>query len=84
MFRGIRERNLLQKRVKKEKINKFCKDVRRVIMLMAMLFACRVVDGRTEDFDLVPAKLRERVAEIIINDFNLPELVPVKYGGAAV
>ena len=53
-------------------------------MLMAMLFACRVVDGRTEDFDLVPAKLRERVAEIIINDFNLPELVPVKYGGAAV
>ena len=52
--------------------------------MMAMLFACRVVDGRTEDFDLVPVKLREQVAEIIINDFNLPELVPVKYGGAAV
>jgi len=51
--------------------------------MMAMLFACRVVDGRTESFDLVPAKLKAQVAEIIINDFNLPELVPVEYGGTA-
>ena len=51
--------------------------------MMAMLFACRVVDGRTESFNLVPAKLKAQVAEIIINDFNLPELVPVEYGGTA-
>ena len=51
--------------------------------MMAMLFACRVVDGRTESFDLIPAKLKPQVAEIIINDFNLPELVPVEYGGTA-
>ena len=48
--------------------------------MMAMLFACRVVEGRTE-FDKVPAKLKKQVADIIINDFNLPEIVPVEYGG---
>lgn len=48
--------------------------------MMAMLFACRVVEGRTE-FDRVPAKLKKQVADIIINDFNLPEIVPVEYGG---
>ena len=47
---------------------------------MAMLFACRVVEGRTE-FDAVPAKLKQQVADIIIHDFNLPEIVPVEYGG---
>ena len=51
--------------------------------MIAMLFACRVVDGRTESFNLVPAKLKAQVAEIIINDFNLPELVPVEFGGTA-
>lgn len=48
--------------------------------MMAMLFACRVVEGRTE-FDAVPAKLKQQVADIIIHDFNLPEIVPVEYGG---
>lgn len=48
--------------------------------MMAMLFACRVVEGRTE-FARVPAKLKPQVAEIIINDFALPEIVPVEYGG---
>jgi hypothetical protein len=48
--------------------------------MMAMLFACRVVEGRTE-FDRVPAKLKKQVADIIINDFNLPEIIPVEYGG---
>lgn len=48
--------------------------------MMAMLFACRVVEGRTE-FDAVPAKLKQQVADIIINDFALPELVPAEYGG---
>ena len=48
--------------------------------MMAMLFACRVVEGRTP-FEKVPAKLKQKVADIIINDFALPEIVPVEYGG---
>lgn len=48
--------------------------------MMAMLFACRVVEGRTE-FDRVPNKLKAKVAEIIIHDFELPEIVPTEYGG---
>lgn len=49
--------------------------------MMAMLFACRVVEGRTE-FDKVPAKLKQKVADVIINDFGLPEIVPTEFGGA--
>lgn len=48
--------------------------------MMAMLFACRVVEGRTE-FAKVPAKLKTQVAEIIINDFALPEIIPESLGG---
>lgn len=48
--------------------------------MMAMLFACRVVEGRTE-WARVPAKLKAQVAEIIINDFALPEIIPAEYGG---
>ena len=51
-------------------------------MLMAMLFACRVVEGRT-DFNAVPAKLKQQVADIIINDFALPDIVPAEFGGTA-
>lgn len=51
-------------------------------VMMAMLFAIRVVEGRTE-FSKVPAKLKQQVADIIINDFELPELVPVEFGGTA-
>jgi hypothetical protein len=47
---------------------------------MAMLFACRVIEGRTE-WDRVPAKLKAQVAEIIINEFALPELIPAEFGG---
>ncbi|ODU56963.1 MAG: hypothetical protein ABT01_02960 [Clostridium sp. SCN 57-10] len=50
--------------------------------MMAMLFACRVVEGRTE-FAAVPAKLKQAVADVIINDFGLPELVPAEFGGTA-
>ena len=49
--------------------------------MMAMLFACRLVDGRTASFDLIPAKLKAPGAEIVIGDFGLPELVPVECGG---
>ena len=48
--------------------------------MMAMLFACRVVEDRTP-FEKVPAKLKQRVADIIINDFGLAEIIPVEYGG---
>lgn len=48
--------------------------------MMAMLFAQRVILGKT-DFDAVPAKLKQPVADILINECGLPELVPVEYGG---
>lgn len=49
-------------------------------LMMAMLFACRVVEGRTE-FTKVPRLLKQQVADIIVNDFGLPELVPDEYKG---
>ena len=48
--------------------------------MMAMLFAQRVILGKTE-FDKVPNKLKPQVADILINECGLPELVPVEYGG---
>ena len=50
--------------------------------MMAMLFAQRVILGKTE-FDKVPNKLKTQVAGILINECGLPELVPVEYGGTA-
>lgn len=46
--------------------------------MMAMLFACRVVEGKTT-FDKVPNKLKQQVADILINDFGLDDLVPDEY-----
>nr|DAQ99004.1 MAG TPA: hypothetical protein [Caudoviricetes sp.] len=48
--------------------------------MMAMLFACRVVEERTS-FEAVPRLLKKQVADIIINDFGMPELVPTEFGG---
>lgn len=48
--------------------------------MMAMLFACRVVEERTP-FDRVPRLLKQQVADIIVNDFGMPEIIPVEYGG---
>ena len=48
--------------------------------MMAMLFAQRVILGKTE-FDKVPAKLKSQVADILINECGLPELVPAEFGG---
>lgn len=48
--------------------------------MMAMLFACRVIEERTT-FEQVPRLLKQQVADIIINDFGMPELVPTEYGG---
>ena len=50
--------------------------------MMAMLFAQRVILGKTE-FNAVPAKLKKQVADILSNDCGLPELVPSEYGGTA-
>lgn len=50
--------------------------------MMAMLFAQRVILGKTE-FDAVPAKLKAQVAGILIEECGLPELVPAEFGGSA-
>ena len=50
--------------------------------MMAMLFAQRVILGKTE-FSAVPAKLKAQVADILINECGLPELVPAEFGGTA-
>lgn len=48
--------------------------------MMAMLFACRVIEERTK-FDQVPRLLKQEVADIIINDFGMPEIIPTEFGG---
>ena len=50
--------------------------------MMALLFSQRVILGKTE-FSSVPAKLKAQVADILINECGLPELVPAEYGGTA-
>lgn len=50
--------------------------------MMAMLFACRIVEGRTE-FSKVPRLLKQQVADVIVNDFGMPELVSPEFGGTA-
>ncbi len=50
--------------------------------MMAMLFAQRVILGKTS-FEEVPAKLKAQVADILVNECGLPELVPAEYGGTA-
>ena len=51
----------------------------RLVIMMAMFFAQRVILGKTE-FDAVPKTLKKQVAEILI-DSGLPELVPSEFGG---
>ena len=50
--------------------------------MMAMLFAQRVILGKTE-FSAVPEKLKAQVAEILIDECGMPELVPTEFGGTA-
>lgn len=56
--------------------------IERSIDMMSLLFAQRVILGKTE-FSKVPAKLQAQVAEILIDECGLPELVPVEFGGTA-
>ena len=53
----------------------------RLVVMMAMFFAQRVILGKTE-FDAVPKALKKQVAEILI-DSGLPEMVPAEFGGTA-
>ncbi len=46
--------------------------------MMAMLFAQRVILGKTA-FEDVPKKLQAKVAEILVNECGLPELVPEEF-----
>lgn len=48
--------------------------------MMAMLFAQRCILGKCE-FEQVPKKLQKQVAEILIDECGMPELVPAEYGG---
>ena len=50
--------------------------------MMAMLFAVRIVEERTK-FDQVPRLLKQDVADILVKDFGMPELVPGEFGGTA-
>lgn len=47
--------------------------------MIAILFTVRIINDNNT-FDDVPPKLKEQVAENLI-DGGLPELVPVEYGG---
>ena len=53
----------------------------RLVIMMSMFFAQRVILGKTE-FDAVPTALKKQVAEILI-DSGLSELVPSEFGGTA-
>lgn len=52
----------------------------RKVIMMAMLFAQRVILGKCE-FEQVPKKLQEQVAEILIDECGMPELVSAEFGG---
>ena len=48
--------------------------------MMSMLFSQRVILGKCEQ---VPKKLQKQVAEILVEECGMPELVPAEFGGTA-
>ena len=72
-------------------MRKFCANLALTIYLklekgaeemMAMLFVNRVILGTNgATFEDVPAKLKAQVADILVNECGMPELVPVEFGG---
>ena len=59
--------------------------------MMAMLWATKIVmgdinprTGKPYVFADVPALLKTAVANELVNNYGLPELVPVEYGGTMV
>ncbi len=61
-------------------INNIRERFERVFSLIAMLFSQRVILGKSE-FEQVPKKLQKQVAEILIDECGMPELVPAEFGG---
>lgn len=61
-------------------INKIKEKFERTVIMMAMLFSQRVILGKCE-FEQVPKKLQKQVAEILIDECGMPELVPAEFGG---
>lgn len=61
-------------------INKIKEKFERTVIMMAMLFAQRVILDKC-DFDKVPAKLKKQVAVILVEECGMPELVPAEFGG---
>lgn len=58
------------------------------LTMMAMLYASKIcmeeINQKTEKtwrFSDVPNKLKQQVADILVNDCGLPELVPTEFGG---
>lgn len=58
--------------------------------MMAMLYASKICmeaknpkTGKPWEFADVPPKLKAQVADVLINECGLPELVPAEYGGIA-
>lgn len=50
--------------------------------MMALLFAQRVILGQNT-FDQVPKLLKQQVADVLIDECGLTELVPTEFGGTA-
>lgn len=61
-------------------INKMKTYIERTVDMMALLFAQRVLLEKCT-FAQVPAKLKQQVADILINECGTPELVPSEFGG---
>ena len=55
--------------------------IERMVLMMAMFFAQRVILGKNT-FAEVPKALKAGCAEILLES-GLPELVPTEYGGTA-
>lgn len=58
--------------------------------MMAMLYASKICmeaknpkTGKPWEFSDVPPKLKAQVADVLINECGLPDLVPAEYGGTA-
>ena len=69
-----------QKSFMRKLINKIEEKFERTVIMMAMLFAQRVILGKCE-FEQVPKKLQKQVAGILPDECGMPELVPAEFGG---
>lgn len=69
-----------QKSFMRKLINKIKEKFERTVIMMAMLFAQRVILGKCE-FEQVPKKLQKQVAVILVEECGMPELVPAEFGG---